>query len=258
MVSPLNPGNLDAFQRRDEARKRRAEGQFARQLAAEFRAVAKENAEAFEQGLPLWQGEQSQRHAENLTRIVARRAELIASAWAGDVQRAAKSALVHERKDYDDNIAQWVRAYMAQFTARKVTGISNTTREQILRSIRLGIADELGTAQIARLIQQRSGVEFGRFRAATIARTETNSVANGATRAGIDALGIQATKRWVPASDARTRATHRAMSSHPVIALDEKFTVGDSVMDRPGDPAGSAAEVINCRCALAYRTREGD
>ena len=33
MVSALNPSNLDAFQRRDEARKRRAERGFARDMA---------------------------------------------------------------------------------------------------------------------------------------------------------------------------------------------------------------------------------
>lgn len=256
MVSALNPSNLDAFQRRDEARKRRAERGFARDMQAEFAAVAKENAEAYEQGLPLWQGERSQMHATNIARIVERRARAIAIAWASDIQRSAKSSLRLERKGYDDEIDLYVLRYMAAFTARKVTGINDTTREQIRRSVRLGIEDELGTAQIARLIRERSGIEMARYRAATIARTETNSVANGATRAGLDALGIQATKRWVPASDARTRDTHRAMAGSDFIPLDEKFVVGGYALDRPGDPdapSAAAGEIINCRCALAYQ-----
>lgn len=254
MATALNPVSLEAFQRRDEARKRRAERGFAREMQAEFAAVAKENAEAYEQGIPLWQGERSAMHATNIARIVERRARAIAAAWSADIQRSAKSGMRLERKGYDEEIDAYVRRYMALFTAKKVTGINDTTRSQILRSVRLGIEDELGTAQIARLIRERSGIEMARWRAATIARTETNGVANGATRAGLDALGIQARKRWVPASDERTRETHRSMAGSDPIPLDEKFVVGGFAMDRPGDPDGPAQEVINCRCALAYQT----
>jgi hypothetical protein len=34
--------------------------------------------------------------------------------------------------------------------------------------------------------------------------------------------------------------------------MDEPFEVDGELLDYPGDPTGSAANVINCRCAVGY------
>jgi hypothetical protein len=75
-------------------------------------------------------------------------------------------------------------------------------------------------------------------------------------------------KRWISVYDARTRDfgeadgevdqfNHRAMNE-VTVGPDELFAVpktggGFEMMAGPGDPNGSAANVINCRCALIYR-----
>jgi SPP1 gp7 family putative phage head morphogenesis protein len=86
-------------------------------------------------------------------------------------------------------------------------------------------------------------------RARLIARTETVNAANAGSLANLKAAG--ATKKiWIAARDNRTRDHHREVNQ-TVIGIDELFKVGDSEMQHPGDKSGSAAEVCNCRCAVA-------
>jgi SPP1 gp7 family putative phage head morphogenesis protein len=86
-------------------------------------------------------------------------------------------------------------------------------------------------------------------RARLIARTETVNAANAGSMANLKAAG--ATKKiWIAARDNRTRTHHREVNQ-TVIGIDELFKVGDSYMSHPGSKEGSAAEVCNCRCAVA-------
>jgi len=86
-------------------------------------------------------------------------------------------------------------------------------------------------------------------RARLIARTETVNAANAGSMANLRAAG--ATKKiWIAARDNRTRPHHREVNQ-TVIGIDELFKVGDSFMSHPGSKEGSAAEVCNCRCAVA-------
>lgn len=58
-------------------------------------------------------------------------------------------------------------------------------------------------------------------------------------------------KRWVATGDSRTRPehleAHREYADNP-IPVNEPFIVGGEELDYPGDPKGSPAMVINCRC----------
>jgi hypothetical protein len=40
------------------------------------------------------------------------------------------------------------------------------------------------------------------------------------------------------------------------VDLDDKFYVGGEAMFAPGDPQGSAANVINCRCTNTFRIKK--
>lgn len=66
-------------------------------------------------------------------------------------------------------------------------------------------------------------------------------------------VGVQLEKAWVFVSDERTREDHAAMDSGDYIPLDEDFDVGGEAMEYPGDPSGSAENVINCRCSVVRR-----
>jgi hypothetical protein len=148
-----------------------------------------------------------------------------------------------------------MREWIGREALRKATLIAATDLDDVRGAIADGVGQGQGTAEIARSIRQVS--RLTPFRAATVARTETHAAATfGSIETVRDAerdLGVRMLKSWLPTLDDRTRPDHRAMTNHPPIPLDEKFTVGEELMDRPGDPAASPANLINCRCALAYR-----
>lgn len=88
-------------------------------------------------------------------------------------------------------------------------------------------------------------------RARLIARTETVGAANAGSLANANATGLELNKIWIAARDNRTRDHHREVDNI-VIPKDDLFKVGESEMMYPGDKRGSAAEVCNCRCAIAF------
>jgi Phage Mu protein F like protein len=91
------------------------------------------------------------------------------------------------------------------------------------------------------------------------ARTDLNGLANGASLQSVQALGDAAppTKTWLATEDERTRETHSEADGQEV-PIDQPFQVGDDLLMYPGDPDGSDAEVINCRCTLVYGDGTGN
>lgn len=67
------------------------------------------------------------------------------------------------------------------------------------------------------------------------------------------AKGADIVKQWDAVLDGRTRDSHRRVDGE-IRELDEKFSNG---LMFPGDPSGSAAEVINCRCTSNTRSKWG-
>ena len=63
-------------------------------------------------------------------------------------------------------------------------------------------------------------------------------------------------KEWIASFDDRTRSSHSEADGQIVMANDT-FFVGGSQMMFPGDPSAPAAEVVNCRCSIAYIPIEG-
>ena len=90
-----------------------------------------------------------------------------------------------------------------------------------------------------------------------IARTETTRVeAEGRMAVGTEAqkLGFKVYKRWVATDDDRTRPSHRQADGQEV-PFDQPFIVGGEKLMYPGDPSGSAGNVINCRCTVVTISR---
>lgn len=144
--------------------------------------------------------------------------------------------------------------------AKKIVGISNTTRNIILKAITLGEKDGLGVRPIAKLIEERTFGAMGRARAKTIARTETHAAASYATYEANKELALPAQRKaWVSVMDGRTRPYHAAANGQEV-GIDEPFIVrykGQEIrMMYPHDGSGGAANNINCRCLAIYYTNE--
>ena len=68
-------------------------------------------------------------------------------------------------------------------------------------------------------------------------------------------LGVESKEFWSATLDRRTRGYHLAADyQEKGSVIPNAFLVGGQTMKYPLDPAGSAANVINCRCYVEYTT----
>ena len=159
----------------------------------------------------------------------------------------------------EDFIAEFIRSEGGQH----IRGISSTTRNQIMKVVLAGEQEGLGNAVIAKNIREQMQGSFSRYRANTIARTETHSASSysnhGIARVARDG-GIRMVKQWVSTLDGRTRQHHVSMNGKQA-EMDEDFIVPykgfDYAMSYTGDPRGGAPNTINCRCVTIY-IEQGD
>lgn len=128
----------------------------------------------------------------------------------------------------------------------------NLLKKRIANNISRGIATADSYINIARNIANGTSISINNTM--RIARTEGHriqcaaayDVQHEARDAGADIV-----KQWDATLDGHTRETH-AMCDGEIVELDETFSNG---LEYPGDPAGDAEEVINCRCALLQRAK---
>lgn len=143
-----------------------------------------------------------------------------------------------------------LRYITQEMIRRRITEVTETTRDQIVRAVRKGYEDGLGQRGVANMIREVAP-QIALYRADTIARTETHGAANYGSQEAAKTLGVPMKKEWLASYDDRTRDTHREANGQTA-GMDDTFRVGDSDLQYPGDPAGAAEEVINCRCSLGY------
>ena len=108
------------------------------------------------------------------------------------------------------------------------------------------IADRVAT------VLDATGTERWPSRAVTVARTETIGALNfgrsDSFSAVADELGGEFEQMWLATLDNRTRPDH-ADADGQTVPLNSPFVVGGEDLMFPGDPTGSAENVINCRCS---------
>jgi hypothetical protein len=134
--------------------------------------------------------------------------------------------------------------------------IGETTANQVTAAIRSAELAELSVAETARLIQASVyGEQMTDVRATRIAKTEVAGAQSQGSWDQAKAEGdLFRAKQWLAFEDSKTRPTHddkTGAMSQGVIGIDETFNNG---LRYPLDPAGDAAEIINCRCTLVYYT----
>jgi hypothetical protein len=201
-------------------------------------------------------------HAKNLKIIFRKHYETVIRVFAGEVFRmltTSKSFSVYESKR--DFLSTLVSEFIMEVGFSRVKSISETTMNDLRKIVEDSLENEDPVVVIlARILTARMR---SRWRADTIARTEVHNAAMFASKRSAELIQIQSgktlTKRWIPTKDERTRFSHAQMSTHKPIFLDSKFKVGRpdggvDLMDRPGDPNGSAGNVINCRCVMIYES----
>lgn len=125
-------------------------------------------------------------------------------------------------------------------------------KKKITAQVSRGISTGMSYQQVAQQLAGYTNIGFNN--AVRIARTEGHRIQ---VQSAMDACykakekGADVIKQWDSTLDGATRESHAQVDGE-IRELDEKFSNG---LMFPGDPAGGAAEVINCRCALLQRAK---
>lgn len=145
--------------------------------------------------------------------------------------------------------------------AQRVTLVSGTAKNNLIRIIQQLMSDPefmtLGAVERGRILKNQFNT-YSQYQSERLVRTEATAAANFATMESATTIfpKEQMQKEWIASFDDRTRSTHSEADGQIVMANDT-FFVGGSQMMFPGDPSAPAAEVINCRCSIAYIPIEG-
>lgn len=228
------------------------------QMRKEIRSTMQELAQAV--GNTGKQAEIVMAHRERIKRILTTEWRSAFDWFGNRVLNAAKKAhrlglevkldTMPTTAEFDSIAMLWIQRY----GATKVTQIAGTTEAQAMKIINQvltqAIADGLGEREAAALLRKTMSEQSAvlpQFRSRMIARTETHAAANAANEAAMRATGLKLKGEWVAAQDERTRPDHAAADGQ-IVNEGQAFNVGGELLLYPGDPTGSAGNVINCRC----------
>lgn len=160
-----------------------------------------------------------------------------------------------ESKAADDLISIFNRqtiAYLLSLAATKVSQIDATTLEALRQALADGVQAGEGIPDIAKRIDQLYLKEIIPNRSEAIAQTEVVAASNWASNEAAQQSGLDLEAVWLATEDNRTRPAH-AEADGQTVPLGQPFEVDGEQLQYPGDPAGSAKNVIRCRCTQFYQ-----
>ncbi|HOU26523.1 MAG TPA: phage portal protein [Paludibacteraceae bacterium] len=132
--------------------------------------------------------------------------------------------------------------------------INKTTKDKITELVADGIEKQLSVEEIKNVIAE----QFNRWaygdgvietRAKAMARTSVTGVFNQMSRRNYAENEYVKGFEWLSAHDRFVRDAHAEADGQQVVK-GQKFNVGGEYLTAPGDPSGSAGNVINCRCTI--------
>ena len=248
---PLITGRNRDQERRSQAISiSRTASRYERSIAREISRAMTEASKSFYKPMALI--EVRVKHAENMLKILSRLWTQSGLTAVDANFTIAKSFLNMEFKRdvttpiVDGAISDWIRTYGSQ----KITEITKTTMNDISSVVSRGVQDGLNEREIGKLIQ---GVAPSKSasRAQTIARTEAHGSSQGISLDVAGETEIPMVKIWLTNDSDTTREDHSDANGQKR-ALNKPFDVGGEQLDYPGDPSGSAENVINCKCVIGY------
>lgn len=154
---------------------------------------------------------------------------------------------------FSSKVIQW----LLNLSATKVTQINDTTRTQLRKALADGVQAGESIKEIARRIDDLYLDDIIPNRSRVIASTEVIGASNWASHTAAEGSGLDLNKVWLSTDDTHTRKAHKDADGQKV-ALNKPFTVGGEKLMYPGDPAGSAKNVIGCRCVPVYERVKAD
>ena len=155
-----------------------------------------------------------------------------------------------------------LKKYLEEFAADSIISIEQTYKTAIKKlfvdAIREGGDIRAITKRIKNIVKKPN---FYKWQALRIARTESNTAANFSATQAYESNGFEMDKVWISANDSRVRRTppdkydHQDLNGKRVDPDKPFITSRGEKLMFPGDKKGSAGNVVNCRCSVAYRPR---
>lgn len=146
----------------------------------------------------------------------------------------------------DPMLNVWLDDHMG----KQITGISNTTKEQVRATLRQGILAGESVRELETRIRDtfRNG---RRNRALIIARTESVTAANFGNLAAMRQATVEK-KMWISSRDQIVRETHAIGSGMDgqIKGLEEDFISPSGATGLFPGQMSTAAESVNCRCTI--------
>lgn len=159
----------------------------------------------------------------------------------------------------EELVNEIIRYFQEHLLDKAVLPITETMKAWILKFV---IDQQFTGKSLDMIIEEMVKHDFPRWRSQVIARTEVLRAANYGAMQGARKAGYKMQKRWISAQDFRTRRVPRDEFSHieangQIQEMDNPFLIprrsgGTEQLMQPGDPNGSAADVINCRCTVGF------
>ncbi len=168
--------------------------------------------------------------------------------WESIVTETAQAPLATIEISWDDRhpLAQTLLNKAGTRTGERLgEAVQYTLRETLAHAYENG----LNVHDTSLLIRQKI-TDTAPFQAEMLARTDLNSLSNGASHAAAQ-LAQMGYKTWLATLDDKTRPEH-AEAHGQTVGLNETFSVGGEDADYPGDPNLSDAMAAACRCTVAY------
>jgi len=188
-------------------------------------------------------------------RVNYRRIGSVFSEWT--LSEFAKVEAVKAVKTPKDEFWRGFDVFIETEVALKITQINNSQKMLIRELVRKGLKENLGHKEIAKEIQEKSAI-VSKFKAQRIARTETHGVAVHSVQSQVGATGRHKYKQWSHSNDERVRSKKFNHRVTEIVKIDEDYQATGEALLAPGDPSGSAGNVINCRCLEKYLKSNGE
>lgn len=175
---------------------------------------------------------------------------------------ANMSRIVRSKKSFDDpELGMWedaFRSYMYERSLKIAKKVLTTEAELINAIIDQVVADAMLEGSSISTISGALKDQFmkrlitvQRYEAERIARTEVIGASNKGSYDGALSTGLELQKGWSTSGLPKTRDSHLLYESFGWISMTKEYAPG---LQHPGDPNGSAEEIINCRCTIIYNT----
>ncbi|MCK4958944.1 MAG: phage portal protein [Planctomycetes bacterium] len=134
-------------------------------------------------------------------------------------------------------------------SSHKLIKINQFTQKKVAAQLTAGLENGEGLNDLTDRIRELFTGKMGRDRALRIARSQTATAVGAGRHEGMKQAGVER-KGWLSSRDDHVRPAHRSAEQQYKggIPVDQPFNVGGEMLMYPADPAGSAANIINCRC----------